>query len=116
MEFAKRGQLLFAEVASAKQLTIAAINGHCLGGGLDFALACDTRIASPTAEFAHPGGRLGIITGWGGTQRLPRIVGKTRALEFFATARRWDSIEALRIGLIHAVDASPVDYALRLSR
>jgi len=116
LALAKRGQLLFAEIAVAKQLTIAAINGHCMGGGLDFALACDARIASPTAEFAHPGAHLGIITGWGGTQRLPRIVGKTRAIELFATARRFNSTEALRIGLIHAVDASPLDYALRRSR
>jgi enoyl-CoA hydratase len=115
LQFAKRGQRLFAEIAATKQLTIAAINGLCLGGGLDFALACNIRIASPTSEFAHPGARLGIITGWGGTQLLPRLVGKTRAIEFFGTARRWTSTEALRIGLIHVVDASPVDYALRYS-
>jgi enoyl-CoA hydratase len=113
--FAERGQLLFTRVAAAKQLTVAAINGHCMGGGLDFALACDMRIASPTAVFAHPGARLGIITGWGGTQRLPRLVGMNRAIEFFATARRLDSAEALKMGLIHVVDASPVDYALRIS-
>lgn len=115
LQFAERGQLLFARVAAAKQRTIAAINGHCIGGGLDFALACDVRIASPTSEFAHPGARLGIVTGWGGTQRLPRLVGRTRAIEFFITARRLNSAEALRIGLIHEVDASPLDYALRLS-
>ena len=113
--FAERGQLLFAKVAAAKQLTVAAINGHCMGGGLDFALACNMRIASPTAVFAHPGARLGIITGWGGTQRLPRLVGINRAIEFFATARRLDSAEALKMGLIHVVDAAPVDYALRFS-
>jgi enoyl-CoA hydratase len=115
LQFAERGQLLFARVAAAKQRTIAAINGHCMGGGLDFALACDLRIASPTSEFAHPGARLGIITGWGGTQRLPRLVGRARAIEFFVTARRLNSAQALRIGLIHKVDASPLDYALRLS-
>lgn len=115
LQFAERGQLLFARVAAAKQRTIAAINGHCIGGGLDFALACDIRIASPTSEFAHPGARLGIVTGWGGTQRLPRLVGRTRAIEFFVTARRLNSAEALRIGLIHEVDASPLDYAIRLS-
>jgi enoyl-CoA hydratase len=115
LQFAERGQLLFARVAAAKQRTIAAINGHCMGGGLDFALACDVRIASPAAQFAHPGARLGIITGWGGTQRLPRLVGSSRAIEFFVTARRLNSAEALRNGLIHVIDASPLDYALRLS-
>lgn len=116
LRFAERGQLICARIAAAKQLTIAAINGYCLGGGLDFALACDIRVASPNAEFAHPGARLGIITGWGGTQRLPRLVGKIRAIEFFATARRLNSTQALRIGLIHRVDPSPIDYALGVSR
>jgi enoyl-CoA hydratase/carnithine racemase len=87
--------------ASAREFsTIAAINGYCMGGALDLALACDIRLASANAIFAHPGARLGIITGWGGTQRLPRIIGKARALEFFATARRVTSKEALEIGLI----------------
>ena len=83
-------------------MTIAAINGYCMGGALDLALACDIRLASANAVFAHPGARLGIITGWGGTQRLPRLIGKARALEFFATARRLSSQEALEIGLISA--------------
>jgi enoyl-CoA hydratase len=115
LKFAQRGQRLFAKVAAAKQRTVAAINGHCLGGGLDFALACDIRIASPTSNFAHPGARLGIITGWGGTQRLPRIIGRARAIEFFATARRLNSTEALRIGLIDEVNPAPVEAALRHS-
>jgi enoyl-CoA hydratase len=115
LKFAQRGQRLFAKVAAAKQRTVAAINGHCLGGGLDFALACDIRIASPTSNFAHPGARLGIITGWGGTQRLPRIIGRARAIEFFVTSRRLNSTEALRIGLIDEVNAAPVEAALRHS-
>ena len=98
--FSLKGQELVQKVADAKQVTIAAINGYCMGGGLDFALACDIRIASRTAVFAHPGARLGIITGWGGTQRLPRIIGKMRALELFVTSRRLLSDEALKIGLI----------------
>lgn len=100
MEFSKTGQQLFQTIASARQITVAAINGYCMGGALDLALACDIRLASANAVFAHPGARLGIITGWGGTQRLPRLIGKARALEFFATARRLSSQEALQIGLI----------------
>jgi enoyl-CoA hydratase len=100
LRFSEKGQQLFERVANAKQATIAAVNGYCMGGGLDFALACDVRIASKNAQFAHPGARLGIITGWGGTQRLPRVIGKSRALEVFATTRRLMSEEALQYGLI----------------
>jgi enoyl-CoA hydratase len=98
-EFAGRGQNLFQRIAAARQLTVAAVNGYCMGGGLDLALACDLRVASTAAAFAHPGARLGVITGWGGTQRLPRLVGAPRALEMFMTARRLGGAEALEFGL-----------------
>ena len=114
--FAERGQQLFQRVANVPQKTIAAINGFCMGGGLDFALACDVRIASPSAEFAHPGAHLGIITGWGGTQRLPRLIGWSRALDFFITGRRVSATEAFNIGLVDAVDPRPLQYSLRLSQ
>jgi enoyl-CoA hydratase len=107
LEFACRGQQLFQSIANAKQLTIAAINGHCIGGGLDLALACELRFASRTATFRHPGATLGIITGWGGTQRLPRLIGEARTLELFTTARVVGSEEALEIGLIAKI-ADPV--------
>ena len=109
--FSKLGQDVFQIIADAEQITIAAINGYCMGGGLDLALACDIRIASKTAVFSHPGARLGIITGWGGTQRLPRIIGRARALEFFATAGRYTSKVALEIGLISAVADSALAVA-----
>ncbi len=102
-EFALRGQRLFQKIADASPLTIAAINGYCMGGGLDLALACDVRYASHDAVFAHPGARLGIITGWGGTQRLPRLIGQARALEIFTTAKRLTAVEALGIGLVNGV-------------
>ena len=89
--FSERGQKLFQRIADAPQLTVAAINGYCMGGALDLSLACDIRVASSSAVFAHPGSQLGIITGWGGTQRLPRLIGKARALELFMTARRFDA-------------------------
>ena len=113
-DFSARGQRLFQKIADAKHLTIAAINGYCMGGALDLALACDIRIASPGAVFAHPGARLGIITGWGGTQRLPRLIGASRALEFFLSARRMPAEEALEIGLIHYLDEDPLAFAQRL--
>ncbi len=86
-----------------------------MGGGLNLALACDIRLASANAVFAHPGARLGIITGWGGTQRLPRLVGKARALELFATARRVSSEEALAIGLVTQIHDPVLDAALALA-
>ena len=115
LDFASCGQQLFQTIADAKQLTIAAINGYCMGGALDLALACDIRIASPQAVFAHPGARLGIITGWGGTQSLPRLIGRARALEFLNTARLVTSEEALRLGLITRVDVTPLDAAMRIA-
>ena len=113
--FSGRGQRLFQTIAKSQQRTVAAINGYCMGGGLDFALACDLRIATPAAEFAHPGAQLGIITGWGGTQRLPRLIGRTQAIEFFITARRLNAAQAYKLGLIQAIDPSPVEYALKLA-
>lgn len=98
--FAGRGQTLFQRIAETRQLTIAAVNGFCMGGGLDLALACRVRVASTSAVFAHPGARLGVITGWGGTQRLPRLIGAARALEMFTTTRRIDATEALEMGLV----------------
>ena len=111
-EYALRGQNLMSKIANAEQTTIAAVNGFCFGGALDLALACDMRIAAPDAVFCHPGANLGIITGWGGTQRLPRLVGEACALEMFLTAQRVDAKEALRIGLIDVVAGDPLTAAL----
>ena len=113
--FSSKGQRLFQRIAEAPQLTIAAINGYCMGGGLDLALACDIRVAASSAVFAHPGARLGIITGWGGTQRLPRVIGKARALEFFIRAQRMTSKEAQEIGLISRIGDPVIDCALEFS-
>jgi enoyl-CoA hydratase len=100
LDFSRRGQRLMQKVSEARLVAIAAINGYCMGGGLDFALACHIRLGSSQAVFAHPGARLGIITGWGGTQRLPRLIGKNNALEMFVSAKQLASDEALRLGLI----------------
>jgi enoyl-CoA hydratase/carnithine racemase len=91
----------------------AAVSGYCMGGGLDLALACHHRIASPHAVFGHRGAALGLITGWGGTQRLPRLVGKGRALEMFVAAEKIMAPQALRIGLVDAIADDPVAEAVR---
>lgn len=101
--FAARGQRVFDRVERAPQFYLAAIDGYCMGGGLDLALACDARHASERSVFAHPGARLGILTGFGGTSRLPRLVGRARAIELFATCRRISAHEALQIGLVDRV-------------
>ncbi len=115
LKFSQLGQRVFQTIANARQLTIAAINGYCIGGALDLALACDIRVASTNAVFAHPGARLGIVTGWGGTQRLPRIIGRTRAMEFFATADRYSSAAALEMGLISRASDPVIECALELA-
>ena len=83
--------------------TIAAINGYCMGGGLEVALGCDLRVASETAKFATPEGKLGIIPGGGATQRLPRLVGRAWAMEMLLMGETVDADHALRIGLVTRV-------------
>jgi enoyl-CoA hydratase len=87
-----------------------------MGGGLDFALACDIRVASKSAVFAHPGARLGIITGWGGTQRLPRLIGRARAIELFETGKRVNADEAFNIGLVTQVEDPVLELAVDLAQ
>jgi enoyl-CoA hydratase len=114
-DFSRLGQQTFQLIADANQLTIAAINGYCMGGGLDLALACDIRVASKNAVLSHPGAKRGIITGWGGTQRLPRLIGRQRALDLFLTARVIYSEEALEIGLIGGICDPVLTCALQLA-
>lgn len=111
--FSKIGQTLMAAIAHFPAPVYAAVSGYCMGGGLDLALACHHRIASPHAVFGHRGAALGLITGWGGTQRLPRLIGKGRALEMFVAAEKIRADRALQIGLIDAIADDPVSEALR---
>jgi enoyl-CoA hydratase/carnithine racemase len=84
-----------------------------MGGGLDLALACHRRIAASNAVFGHRGAALGLVTGWGGTQRLPRLVGKSTAVTMFAAAQKIDAYRALSIGLIEGIAENPVAEAAR---
>jgi enoyl-CoA hydratase/carnithine racemase/predicted GIY-YIG superfamily endonuclease len=113
--FSKAGQMMTDAVDAFPALVIAAVNGYCMGGGLDLALACDRRIASPHAIFGHRGAALGLVTGWGGTQRLARLVGRARAAEMFVAAEKVDAAHALRYGLVDAIADDPVAAALRIS-
>jgi enoyl-CoA hydratase/carnithine racemase len=113
--FAAMGQRLMDAVANFPVPTIAAIHGYCMGGGLDLALACDRRIAGRHAIFGHRGAALGLITGWGGTQRLPRLVGKARALQMFLAAEKVHAVRAFEIGLVNAIADDPLAAALAIS-
>lgn len=111
-EFARRGQSVMRAVTNSPKPVVAAIRGYCMGGGVDLALACHGRIASHDAVFLHPGGSLGIITGWGGTQRLPRLIGRSRALEMLITGRRLDASEAFACSLVEKISAHPLNEAI----
>jgi len=102
-EFAHMGHSVMMMIENAPQPVIAAVNGFALGGGCELTLACDIRIASTNAKFGQPEVNLGVIPGFGGTQRLPRLVGKGVASELLYTGDIIDSTEALRIGLVNRV-------------
>jgi enoyl-CoA hydratase/carnithine racemase len=111
VRFSHTGQKFTDALDNFPALTIAAISGYCMGGALDLALACDLRIAAPNATFGHRGAALGILTGWGGTQRLPRLIGKAHALQIFLAAEMISAEEALRIGLVNELAEDPVGAA-----
>jgi enoyl-CoA hydratase/carnithine racemase len=112
-EFSKMGQALMDAIDRFPAPAYAALSGYCMGGGLDLALACDHRIASPHTVFGHRGAALGLITGWGGTQRLPRLIGKARALQMFVAAEKVTAAQALQMGLVDALATDPVAGAAR---
>lgn len=102
-EFAIRGQALFSHIERSDKPVLAAINGTCVGGGLELALACHIRIAAAGALLGLPEIKLGLIPGFGGTQRLPRVVGASKAAEMILTGESLPAEEALRIGLVSRV-------------
>ncbi|MFC2088430.1 enoyl-CoA hydratase-related protein [Calditrichota bacterium] len=102
-EFALEGQEVFNKIEQCSKPVVAAINGFALGGGCELAMACHVRIANGDAKFGQPEVNLGVIPGFGGTQRLPRIIGKGRALELLMTGNMIDAQEAYRIGLVNQV-------------
>jgi len=103
LEFGKLGHIVTNAIESSPKPIIAAVNGFALGGGCEIALACHLRFASENAKFGQPEVKLGLIPGWGGTQRLPRITGKGNAIELIIGGHMIDSKEAMRIGLVNKV-------------
>ncbi len=104
-ELALRGQAVFRAVETCGKPVIACINGFALGGGCELSLACTLRIASETAKFGQPEVKLGLIPGYGGTQRLARLVGKGVALQMILTGEMMTAADALRVGLVNEVVA-----------
>ena len=102
-EGADLGQRVFAKLDRVKAPSIAAINGYAFGGGLELAMACTFRVASSKAKMGLPEIKLGLIPGYGGTQRLPRLVGEARALDMVMTGRTVSADEALAIGLVNRI-------------
>ena len=102
-EFALRGQAVFARIERLRKPVVAAVNGYALGGGCELAMACHLRVATASAVFGQPEVKLGLIPGYAGTQRLPRLVGRGRALELLTTGRNIGAEEAERIGLVNRV-------------
>jgi enoyl-CoA hydratase len=101
----RRGQEVFRALETLRKPSVAAMNGYALGGGLELAMSCTIRIATPEAKLGQPEVKLGIVPGYGGTQRLPRLVGRGRALDLLLTGEPIDAAEAHRIGLVNAIAA-----------
>jgi enoyl-CoA hydratase len=110
--YALRGQQVFRKLETLAKPVVAAINGYALGGGLELAMACTVRFAAENARLGQPEVKLGVIPGYGGTQRLPRLVGRGRALEILLAGEPVTAAEAWRIGLVNAVvpQAELLDY------
>ena len=118
VQVSRAGQTTFRMIETLPKPVIAAVNGFALGGGLELALACHMRIASSRAKFGLPEVKLGIIPGYGGTIRLPRLVGRGRALELMLTGEMIDAEEAYRIGLVNRIaePAALLDTTRELAR
>ena len=117
-EFAEKGQAVFSKIEKFDKPVIAAVNGFALGGGCELALACHIRLASDNAKFGQPEVNLGIIPGYGGTQRLARLINTGRAMEYILTADMISADEAYRIGLVNKVypQSELLDKAIEMAK
>ena len=107
VEFARLGQRVARVIEDSPAIVVAGIDGPARGGGLEFALACDVRVGTPDSTYGEPGVTFGLFGAWGGTVRLPRVIGEGDALEFALSGRTVDAEEALRMGLISRLEDDP---------
>lgn len=114
-DFARLGQELFDAIEQLAAVTVAVIDGDCFGGALDLVLAFDLRIATPRSRFAHPGGRLGIVTGFGGTSRWRKVLTRSAANQLFLANRVFSAAEALELGLVDRVAEAVDDELARIA-
>ncbi len=103
MEFSRKGERVFRKITELPQITIAEVKGYALGGGFELALACDIRVASQGSTLGFPEVTLGLVPGWGGTQRLPKLAGMSRALDLILTGRRISGAEAYQMGIVNRI-------------
>lgn len=115
-EFARLGQEVFEEIERLPGITVALIDGDCFGGALDLVLAFDLRFATPRSRFSHPGARLGIVTGFGGTSRWRKVLTRPAAHQLFLANRVFTAEEALAMGLVDGVGESHEEELTRLER
>ena len=114
--FARRGQAVARAIEESPSVVVAGIDGAARGGGLELALACDVRVATSAATFAEPGVTFGLFGAWGGTVRLPAVLGEGDALEFALSGRVVGATEALRMGLVSRIEDEPRSVAEEISR
>ncbi len=114
-EFARDGQRVAKTIESANAVVVAGIDGAARGGGVELALACDVRLATPEATFAETGVKLGLFGAWGGTHRLPEVVGMGNALDLALSGRTVDTEEALRMGLVSRIVDDPAEAAAAIA-
>ena len=114
-EFARLGQEVFASIERMDCLTVASVDGDCFGGALDLILAFDVRLATPRSRFAHPGARIGIVTGFGGTSRWRKVLTRPAANQLFLANRVFSASEALDLGLVDRVAESHGEEIARMS-
>ncbi|WP_255192461.1 enoyl-CoA hydratase/isomerase family protein [Natronobeatus ordinarius] len=113
--FARRGQQVARAIEESPSVVVAVIDGAARGGGLELALACDVRVATPAATFGEPGVTFGLFGAWGGTARLPRVLGEGDALEFALSGRVVGAEEALRMGLVSRIEDEPQSVAAAIA-
>ncbi|WP_435359595.1 enoyl-CoA hydratase/isomerase family protein [Haloarchaeobius sp. DFWS5] len=114
-EFARHGQRVARTIETAESVVVAGIDGPARGGGVELALACDIRVATPEATFAETGVALGLFGAWGGTVRLPRVLGEGEAMDLALSGRVVDADEALRMGLVSRVVDDPRTVAVEVA-